>query len=68
MGTASDSGLLRRLQTTSKRFDRDPTDNAVIEAFVEERPICFGVVGASSGMVTLPHYALIPDRHKREVV
>ena len=66
MGKAYDSALYRILQKAFKRFDRDPTDNTawilLSWDFVVERPICFGIVGASSGMDTLHLNVLIPER------
>ena len=48
MGTTSESALFRRLQKAFKRCDRDQTDRTAW--ILLSRPICFGVVGASSGM------------------
>ena len=41
--------------------------DTVVEAFVEERPICYGVDGASSGTDTFHLNVLIPDDNHNKV-
>ena len=70
-GNFYDSALFRKLQKASNRFDRDPTDNTALILLwwhLWKRPICFGVVWASSGMDTLHLNVLIPDKQQRKVV
>ena len=65
MGTASDSAIFKRLQKASKRLASDLTDDTAWMPL--SRQICFGVVGASSGMFKLHLNVHIRDKQQQVV-